>query len=123
MAGTHQPQGWLLDREERERLLKQFPPSYDKAVADHITQKPDQPELPTEIKAVIVGRTDDEQGVEALVVTVDGSVDRPDGSTYHITWSLGEGRRAVESNDVLRQRGWKELDHPVPLTVHPARLS
>jgi hypothetical protein len=60
--------------------------------------------------------------VEALVVSVDGSVDRPDGSIFHITWSLGDGRSAKESNDVLRERGWKEWDHPVPLTLTPARL-
>ena len=33
--------------------------------------------------------------------------DRPDGSTYHITWSLGPGRKARESNDVLRDQGWE----------------
>ena len=70
----------------------------------------------------IVGRTDDDKGVEAMVVTIDGTVDRPDGSTYHITWSLGEGRRARESNDVLKERGWKELDHPVPIKLEPARF-
>ena len=31
----------------------------------------------------------------------------PDGSTYHITWSLGPGRKARESNDVLRDQGWE----------------
>ncbi len=41
-------------------------------------------------------------GVEAMVVAIDGTTDRPDGSTYHITWSLGDGRRARESNDVLQ---------------------
>lgn len=114
--------GWKLDRAEREALLDRFPPRYATAVADHVTEKPDGPDLPREAKVVIVGRTDDERGVEALVVTVDGTVDRPDGSTYHITWSLGDGRRAVESNAVLKERGWAELDHPVPVSVVPARF-
>ncbi|GAA4012144.1 hypothetical protein GCM10022280_07430 [Sphingomonas swuensis] len=114
--------GWTLDRGERDQLLAKFPPKYAKAVADHVTQKPDAEDLPAAAKIVIVGRTDDDSGVEAMVVTVDGTVDRPDGSTYHITWSLGEGRRAVESNDVLKERGWQELDHPVPVTVSPARF-
>ena len=57
-----------------------------------------------------------------MVVTIDGTTDRPDGSTFHITWSLGPGRRAVESNDVLKERGWSELDHPVPVTLTPARF-
>lgn len=122
MAKPYQSLGWKLDREERARLLEQFPPRYAKAVADHITEKPNPPDLPHEVKAVIVGRTDDDKGVEAMVATVDGTVDRPDGSTYHITWSLAEGRRAKESNEVLKERGWKELDHPIPVTVTPARF-
>ena len=116
--------GWKLDRGERDALLGQFPPRYAKPVADHVTLKVDAAKdpLPQPVRAAIVGRTDDDAGVEALVVTIDGSVDRPDGSTYHITWSLDDGRRAKESNDVLKERGWTELDHPVPVTLEPARF-
>jgi len=112
--------GWKLDREERARLLDQHPPRYATAVADHVTLKPFHLTAHA-VKAAIVGRTDDDQGVEAMVVTIEGSVDRPDGSIYHITWSLGEGRHARESNDVLKERGWKELDHPVLITLIPGR--
>ena len=122
MTKAGDTKGWKLDRAEREQLLQRFPPAYDQTVADHVTIKPDSPELPGGVKAAIVGRTDDERGVEAMVVTIDGTVDRPDGSTYHITWSLGPGRKAKESNDVLKQRGWQELDHPVPVTLRPARI-
>ena len=114
--------GWKLDSTERERLLADHPPRYPTVVADHVTLKPFQLTPAADVKAAIVGRTDDEQGVEAMVVTIDGSVDRPDGSTYHITWSLAEGRQARESNDVLKQRGWKEFDHPVPITLVAARI-
>ncbi|URD62253.1 hypothetical protein M8312_07080 [Sphingomonas sp. KRR8] len=113
--------GWKLDRTERERLLAEHPPRYAKAVADHVTLKPFNL-APHEVKASIVGRIDDESGVEAMVVAIDGSVDRPDGSIYHITWSLADGRDARESNDVLKERGWKELDHPIPVTLTPARF-
>ena len=74
------------------------------------------------VRAEIVGRTDDGKGVEAMVVTIDGDTARPDGSTFHITWSLGDGRRARESNDVLKERGWEEFDHPIPITLTPARI-
>jgi hypothetical protein len=113
--------GWKLDRAQRDQLLRDHPPRYATVVADHITLGRGEP-TPPEAKAVIVGRTDDESGVEAMVVTVDGTVDRPDGSTFHITWSLGPGRRARESNDVLKERGWKELDHPIPITVTPGQF-
>jgi hypothetical protein len=122
MAKPGTVSGWKLDRTEREQLLKDHPPRYDQAIADHVTLEVGGKSLPGEVKASIVGRTDDGAGVEAMVVTIDGSVDRPDGSTYHITWSLADGRSARESNDVLKQRGWKELDHPVPVTLTPARF-
>ena len=116
--------GWTLDQKERAELLERFPPRFAKAVAHHVTLATDaeQRDLPPDVRAAIVGRTDDGQGVEAMVVTIDGETDRPDGSTFHITWSLGDGRRARESNDVLKERGWTEFDHPVPVTLTPARI-
>ena len=114
--------GWKLDRTQRDELLRDHPPKYANVVAEHITLAIGDHPTPADIKAAIVGRADDESGVEAMVVTVDGTVDRPDGATFHITWSLAEGRRARDSNDVLKERGWKELDHPVPITVEPGRF-
>ena len=56
------------------------------------------------------------------MVELDGTTDRPDGSTYHITWSLGPGRTARESNDVLRDKGWERLPERVAVTLEPARF-
>lgn len=112
--------GWKLDRTEREALLQRMPPRYGEPVADHVTLQEGQASLPPEVSAQIVGRTDDGDGVEAMVVALDGSTDRPDGSTFHITWSLAPGRRAVESNHVLRDRGWTKFAQPIPVTLKPA---
>ena len=116
--------GWTLDERQRADLLDQFPPRYAKVVAHHVTLATDAADrdLPPEVRAAIVGRTDDERGVEAIVVSIDGDTERPDGSTFHITWSLGDGRRARESNDVLTERGWSELDHPIAISLTPARM-
>ena len=116
--------GWKLDRGERGALLDRFPPRYAEAVADHVTLKSgaEHDPLPERVEAEIVGRADDKMSLEAMVVTIDGSVDRPDGSTFHITWSLGPGRRARESNDVLRDKGWSPLPEPIPVTLQPARF-
>ena len=117
--------GWKVRRDERERLLERFPPRYDDVIADHVTlrtgARPDTP-LPCEVEARIVGRADDGESLECLVVEVDGTTDRPDGSTYHITWSLGPGRKARESNDVLRDKGWDHIDAPVEIGLDPARF-
>ena len=116
--------GWLLAEDDRRKLLRQFPPQFENTVAHHVTLRTEAEHepIPPEVTAQIVGRTDDGKGVEAMVVTIDGSTDRADGSTYHITWSLAEGRRARESNDVLKERGWKELDHPIAIHLRPARI-
>jgi hypothetical protein len=70
----------------------------------------------------VVGRADDGKSLECLVVTLGGTTHRPDGSTYHITWSLGPGRKARESNDVLRERGWVALKPPIEIQLEPARF-
>src|ERR1043165_5648263 len=105
--------GWELDPAQRRELLQQFPPRYAKVDADHVTLRTRVAEdsaLPDEDLGEIVGRVDDGRGLEALVVAIDGTTDRPDGSTYHITWSLEPGREAQQSNDVLAERDWTPLD-------------
>ena len=114
-----------MPRGEREQLLQRFPPRYAEVVADHVTLRvgasPMTP-LPSKPEARIIGRADDGDSLECLVVELDGTADRPDGSTYHITWSLGPGRKARESNDVLRDLGWRPIDAAIPLELEPARF-
>jgi hypothetical protein len=117
--------GWKVDRAQRKELLQQFPPRYEEVVADHVTlagKAADEAELPGDVTAEIIGRADDGQGVEAMVVRLEGTSDRPDGSTYHITWSLAEGRHAIESNDVIAAHGWRDFELPMPVRLHPARF-
>ena len=118
--------GWKLDRQQRDQLLEQFPPRYRDTIADHVTLKSDaagEP-LPGEARSQIVGRSDDNDSLECLVVTIDGTTDRPDGSTFHITWSLdkSKGRQAREINDVLKKLGWAPVAEPIPFELEPARF-
>ena len=101
--------GRLLHPEDREKLLAAFPPAYPRVVARHVALEgggpPDFP-LPVEAEGFVVGVADDGAGVQTLVVEIGGTTRRPDGSTYHIAWSLGAGRKAAESKDAIRERGW-----------------
>ncbi|MDF2639942.1 MAG: hypothetical protein K0R64_2926 [Novosphingobium lindaniclasticum] len=120
--------GWKLDRNERAQLLERFPPIWPDVIADHVTLKAGasaNDPLPVQAAAEIVGSVDDGEGLQALIVSIDGSTDRPDGSTYHITWSLDRSRdrKAVQSNDVIAERGWEPLPAPVPIHIEPARFS
>ncbi|WNO53730.1 hypothetical protein [Stakelama saccharophila] len=119
--------GWKLDAGERTELLDRFPPVWPDVVADHVTLKADasaDEPLPTRKTAEIVGSIDDGEGLQAFVVSIGGTTDRPDGSTYHITWSLDRrrGRTAAQSNEVIAALGWKQLPTPVPIHIEPARF-
>jgi hypothetical protein len=115
--------GWKLDREQRRGLVERFPPKFSNLVADHVTlaaKASAQAPKPEENEGLIVGRADDGKGVEAMIVSIGGTTDRPDGSTYHITWSLADGRKAKESNDMLRGQKWVMFDEPIPIRLEPA---
>lgn len=117
--------GWKLGAADRDMLLARFPPKYEKPVADHVTLRvgatPATP-LPREVTGRVIGRADDGESLECLVVEIDGTTDRPDGSTYHITWSLGRDRKARESNEVLRDHGWAAIPVPLDIELVPARF-
>ena len=104
-----------------------FKPLFPDVIADHVTLRTGTNHktlLPRETRCEVVGEIGDGVGVQALVVRIGGTTDRPDGSTFHITWSLdrARGRRPVESNDVIAQLGWQTLSEPVPIRLTPARF-
>jgi hypothetical protein len=117
--------GWKLDRSQRDQLLEALPAAYAHVVADHVTlaarAAADAP-LPEETAGEIVGRADDGEGVEAMVVAISATTDRPGGGTYHVTWSLAAGRVAKESNDVIARQGWERFERPIVLSLVPARF-
>jgi hypothetical protein len=116
--------GWKLEGEQRSWLLNLFSSAYPDVIADHVTLSsgPDKKRPPKDTNADIVGQADDGAGVQAFVVRIDGTTDRPDGGTYHITWSIdrSKGRNARDSNDVIRTLGWQELEQPMPITLKGA---
>lgn len=127
MAKPQNVIGWKLDRSEREQLLRRFAPRYADVVADHVSLKSEAENdpLPDPVEAEMIGHVDDGNGLECMVVTINGTTDRPDGSIFHITWSLDKtkGRQARESNNLLKNRGWTSFDQPVPVLLEPAHFS
>jgi hypothetical protein len=118
--------GWKVDRQQRDELLERFTPRYRDVIADHVTLKSQagSDPLPAGVQSEIVGRADDGDSLECLVVSINGSTNRPDGSTFHITWSLdkSKGRQARESNDVLRELGWTPIPSAISVELEPARF-
>lgn len=118
--------GWILDDADRARLLERFPPRYAKLIAHHVTlwsHKAAKP-VPGPASFNVVGHADDGRGIEALVVTCDGKTQRPDGSTYHITWSLDpdSGLAPKHSNDLIAEAGWAPVEPAIPFSAEPGLL-
>ncbi|MGF7176487.1 hypothetical protein [Azospirillum doebereinerae] len=113
--------GWELPGDERAKLLELFPQRYERLVAHHVTLDfgvpPGHP-LPDATEGEVIGTVDDESGVQALIVAIDGNTERPDGSTTHITWSLADGRQPVESNLAIQEFGWRPAE-PVAIRLVP----
>ena len=113
-------QAFELSAESRSKLARDFPPKFSDFIGHHITYrrgaKSDQP-LPEATTFKVVGYACDPMGIEALVVEVDGSTTRPDGNTYHITWSLDKdaGFKPVNSNDLVA-KGWEKVK-PINITA------
>lgn len=76
-------------------------PAFDQVIAEHITYAyPDRECAPSCDMVTVVGyvRSD---GVDCAIVEVDGTTIRPDGRTFHVTISVAEGHKPVESNAAI----------------------
>jgi hypothetical protein len=115
---------FIVDPSSREMLLQKFPPKYPRVICGHITVEfnvndanyASLKEAYEGAKANVIGYATDGQGVEALVVNVNGSTNRPSGGTFHITLSLAEGRKPVESNKIIQSNGFEPVSL-IPINV------
>ena len=112
---------FLLDETQRKQLLGFFRPQYTRVLAHHITHQSDTAafgDLPADAKIEIIGMADDHNGVQALVVNVNGQSERPDGLPYHITWSIDPRKTVSEDwHGALGEDGWHYKPHHANLLV------
>lgn len=112
-----------LDKKSRQILAATFPPKYADFIGHHITlrmAKKNDAKLPSMPKSIrVVGYADDGDGLEALVVEVNGKTIRPDGQVYHITWSLdkSKGRKPVQSKGLI-SAGYEAVT-PIDIQAKP----
>lgn len=112
---------YVLDEAARSTVLAAFPPKFPDVVAHHVTinfggrNSRDAVLVGFKQPIEIVGYAEGE-GIEAAIVSVGGSTDRPDGKVFHITLSLdrSKGRKPVDSNVVIKENGWTKVQ---PFTV------
>jgi len=117
-------QAFELSEESRNHLAGIFPPKFPEFIGHHITYAfgvMSTDPLPEASNLQVVGYACDSKGIEALIVSVDGSTDRPDGKTFHITWSLDRsaGFKPVNSNDLIANNGWNRIRGSINITAKP----
>jgi len=116
----HHYSGWLLPNSERKRLLEIIHPKFDTIIAHHITYEfgiTKKSILPSEMKGIIVGEASNDV-IQALVVEISGTINRPVGGFYHITWSLEKGfAKPFDSNKLLSQ-GF-DFINPIEIEIFP----
>jgi len=114
---------YQLTPRSRNFLLDKFPPKHKKVVAHHITHEfgvHKDTKLPPNANIRVIGYHNDPDGLEVLVVSVDGGQYRPDGGVYHITWSLDpEKFKPVHSNGLASRQNHK-LIMPVAVQTNPS---
>lgn len=103
-----------LDEASKDMLMEKFPPKYPDVKYDHITVcmgglKAYAPEPAQKVE--VVGIADDGNGIEALIVRINGSPLRDDGRPWHITGSLDKSKNAPAEFDVFAKPG-KEKEKP-----------
>jgi 2'-5' RNA ligase/ribosomal protein S18 acetylase RimI-like enzyme len=110
-----------LTPEARQLILQKFPPKFFEVKADHVTLQygvPMNAAAPAPASVIVVGYASDDS-LEALAVTVDGVLKRPDGKPYHITLSLdrSKGRVPADSGTLLAQ-GFEDIQ-PFDVQTQP----
>ena len=72
--------GWLLDFHERAALLRAYPPVYRDVLAHKVTLRSGDTiaiGAPAPLVGRLIGQIDDGQGIEALIIEIDGTTQRP----------------------------------------------
>lgn len=106
--------GFELDQNTISKLMSKFPPRYPNVYVHHVTfcMGRNVALLQTNPLIKAYGYVTDGESIEAILVTVNGNFNRPDGRKYHITMSLDKekGRKPVHSNDLIEANDFLPID-------------
>jgi hypothetical protein len=115
---------WLISEESRAMLLARFPPKFPDVIAHHITSSIGNIKFlnpPPEATIKVIGYSTDDEGLEALVVSIDDTQVNSNGKIFHITWSLDRnlGYKPMHSANIIAEFGWQPID-PIQIKGIPS---
>ena len=114
--------GYELTDSARWELMAHIEPIHPDVIAHHVTHEYGVYEsLPPDTNTVRVTAMASNDTVQAAIVKVNGTTQRPDGKFYHITISIDRaaGAKPVDSNALIADsKNWVAVD-PFNLAVMP----
>lgn len=113
---------FLVDQSSRDMVVRLYPPKFPELIGHHVSHQfvrdanVDREIAPSPTTVSIIGYACND-GLEAFAVAVDGNTLRPDGKTYHLTWSLdrSKGYKPVDSNELVLKGRIQPISPPIPL--------
>ena len=110
---------YKISEESRSELLRLFATSFSKVICHHVTiefnltpEKLQTYSFDENTKVEVVGYARGDN-IEALAIAINGETERRDGSFYHVTLSLQQPAKPVDSNKLKNKVG----------RVRPVRLN
>ena len=118
---------YVLINKSINKLKELFNQDYPDFIGHHITVEfgvDKSHPIPPETDDVVVIGVASYDGVQALLVAVNGVVERSDGSFYHITWSLdkAKGKKPVDSNKIIKDAQNVRFVSPIKIKTKPEIL-
>lgn len=113
--------GWLLSENSVKKLKNLFVPIHPDFIGHHITYMfGKNSEIPPDATIYVVGQCITDK-VQCFVVEVNGSIVRPDGSFYHITWTIDRagGAKPVDSNKAIENNGFEHFNATIRIEGSP----
>lgn len=103
-------------------LITRYIPKFSVVRCHHVTYRfgvsKDSPLPPYPNGVWVVGYSCNDH-IECFVVSVGGITVRPDGGTFHITHSHTHGHKPYESNALLAEKGYIDIE-PIRVFTTPA---
>lgn len=109
--------GWELELSERRKVYEVIKPVYNDLYWQRLVCAFNVTEAPTAICGEVMGWFDKDEGQQLVIFAIDGSLYRPDGRLYHLSWSRDYaimGRKPYQSYTALEITEWQPVE---PFTV------
>lgn len=116
--------GYELNGEDRNILIHVCEPKFPKIICHHVTHKfgvpkdEPPPKFPKKARAIAYCKG---ENIDCVIVEIDGTTERPDGLTYHVTLSLdpSRGAKPVDSNKIIKTEEHVPFKNPIVLNLIP----